>query len=230
MKKIATVSANAGKIGTLKDRFLTAGTYYISVAAPDWKKGQSSDYSVTVTGIAFNRGNNADDTPATATDLDLSTGVFSDWVGFGDAIDYRKFTLTEVQNLYFVLTGAPGMAKMTLSRLNDSGKLKTVQKATLASNSLAQWNALELGPGDYYLAIESADKGKGKKNTDSSLGIAGYQPPVPKLAALDFDSGAAGIDLGNWQQLPELSHAATALDTTSASDDSILRQWGKLIG
>ncbi len=229
MKKIKSVTASAGKTGVIKDRFLSAGTYYISVEAPGWKKGQSSDYNVTVTGTAYNRGDNSDDTLTTAKDLDLSSGVLSDWVGFGDAIDYRKFTLSDTRTLSFVLSGSAKMAKMTLSRLDGNGKLKTVKKTTIAANGLIQWNNLELGPANYYLAVESADKGKGKKNTDYSLNIAGYESAAPQVAALSLDAGAGGIDLGNWQQLPELGWAASSL-TESAVDDSIARQWGTLIG
>ncbi len=175
----------------LNPLLLEAGKeYFVSVEATNWKKGEGTDYNVTVSGDVFNNpGNSLANSTWDAADVRALTPgvtVANEWVGFGDANDFHSLTVAagETGAYTFRLStseGLNGLATVTVYQKLDDGKggykLKSLGKFT---NSKADSTTLELGDGEYFVDVMSADKGKGKKNTDYSLEV--IAPPAPQLA------------------------------------------------
>ena len=106
-------------------------------------------------------------------DTDTETVVehegFTNFVGFGDASDFRKIELKFAAKLSFDLAKTTGgAAKLVVYTVNDSGKmvvanskLMVTTKATATSGILK--NQVVLQKGVYYIAVQSTDASKGKE-------------------------------------------------------------------
>lgn len=187
-KKLKSVTGKAGKDGVIKELLLDSGTYYIAVEATGKTKKGGTDYEVEISGRTFTKGDLTNNDFSTAEDLP-SDGTARGWVGFGDAVDYYRFTLTQGGVHDFALAAEKGKAALTIYR-EDADGVKTVRKIQ-AGKAVA---GLELGQGTYYLQVQSADKGKGKKNTDYEV--------LSDLTAFDlgFASSASGSSVAeSWK-------------------------------
>ena len=103
---------------------------------------------------------------AMAANDDL-TLIADGWVGFGDAVDYRAFTLESAAKLSFTVTttDAVKFSVFSLVKTTTKGKttysLKSLQSKTLAANTSASTAGLLLKKGTYYLAVQSTNAAKG---------------------------------------------------------------------
>jgi len=106
-------------------------------------------------------------------DTDTETAVehegFTNFVGFGDAMDFRKIELKSAAKLSFDLAKTTGgAAKLIVYTVNDSGKmvvasskLTVTTKASATSGVLP--NQVVLQKNVYYIAVQSTDASKGKE-------------------------------------------------------------------
>ena len=142
----STLKAPGYTFADSKGLMLDAGTYYFSVESTNAAKGGGADYEVMIAGSVFyTKGDNSDDW----TDMKENGGygmvgnagvinasnkkVLSDWVGTGDAIDYKRFKLNSAAKLTFKLE-AGDASKFTIWILN--AKYYKNQKATYSLKSL----------------------------------------------------------------------------------------------
>ncbi len=137
---------------------LEKGTYYIGIAVTD-KKAVSADYTVKVdkSTVFFTKGNNNDDTASTklaATKLAKGYTV-SDWVGFGDAKDFKRVTLTSAAKVVFTVKSGDAV-KFTVNQIVN-GKVKALQTVTVKAGQTLNTKELLLEKGDYYLGMESTN-------------------------------------------------------------------------
>ena len=171
-----------------KALLLEAGEYYFSVQSPDAAQGGSTNYAIYLNedpeeggSDFFLDGNNSDDW----TDLAVegpdgavdSIGVLnescfdlrSDWVGFGDAVDYAGFTLETGAKLSFSLW-ATDAAKFTIYQLIRSAggtySLKALQTTSLSYDKEMQdyeaiTKSLLLEAGEYYFSVQSTNAAQG---------------------------------------------------------------------
>ncbi len=187
----ATVKANTSNIFK-KDVLALAGDYYIVVESGDKGKGkQNTSYDFTVNDKYFEAATpNNDWNSATKITLNTSgTGSFSDgWVGFGDAADYYKFTATGAGAVTVNVAGMDpnSTIRVSLYSLVD-GKYKRVANATVKANTsnIFKKDVLALA-GDYYIVVESGDKGKGKQNTSYDLSVKDSYFPVEAVSNNNF--------------------------------------------
>ena len=93
-----------------KNLLLADGTYYIGVQSTNAKKGGDAGYTITLNNSSkfYTLGNNSDDWAGLKTDgasgavrslgkiSEVNAGkiIHSDWVGFGDNVDYLEFNLS----------------------------------------------------------------------------------------------------------------------------------------
>ncbi len=180
LKANQSTSVGAGKSVTTKQLLLEKGTYYIGIAATD-KKADSASYMIEVDNstVFFTNGNNDDDwadvKTSGASGLSASVGsvtkesgeLLTDWVGYGDAVDYTAFTLDSAANLVFDLNVSDA-AKFTIYSLQgktDKKGVTTYSLKSLQSTSLkagdASIKSLLLEKGTYYMAMESTNAKKG---------------------------------------------------------------------
>ena len=186
-----------------KALLLEAGEYYFSVQSANAAQGGSADYNVYLnyeTTEFFTEGNNCDDWTDLATAgasgevgwlgtvNESSFDIRSDWVGFGDAVDYMGFTLDTAAKLSFSLI-ADGATKFTIYQLlqdkNGTYSLKALQSTSLSYDKEyedyeAATKSLYLAAGDYYIAMRSTNADQGGSawysvylNTENSMFFTG---------------------------------------------------------
>lgn len=171
------------------------GEYYISVETKD-KKGAKTYYNVSVNAnsVFYTRGDNSDDWDDREENGEngkvdkslgkLNTGkitkltdLYSDWIGFGDTVDYKRLRIQTREKL-FLLLEADGVVKFTLYSLNEDNSLQKVlsTKVKKDRNAKNEYYALKdvvVGAGDYYFCVELAKPKKGG-DVDYTVSVAGY--------------------------------------------------------
>ena len=166
--------SSGGKYVAQKEIVLQAGDYYLRVESTSANKGGSADYTVSVAGNSFTKGDNSDDTPATAKNLGTKSGaalqkvtseVYSDWVGYQDEFDYRKFTLTKAARVRFRVVSDEATVFSIGQAGGKSGSLKTLQTTKVSKGKgdagcEATTKELLLDAGEYYLGMQSANAKK----------------------------------------------------------------------
>ncbi|MDD5664514.1 MAG: hypothetical protein PHT71_09685, partial [Victivallaceae bacterium] len=169
LKKLKSITVKSGT-GSIDDLLLYGNhgnAYYLQVEATGYKKAQNAAYEIDITGEVFET-NNTDNNWGDAGIQELVAGepAISDWVGFGDAVDWFRFRLDAdaICNLDLQLDVA-GAAKMTL--YSSDSLYSQVSKL-----GFTRFNDLDLAAGYYAVQIFSSDMGKGKKNTGYDLNIA----------------------------------------------------------
>ena len=121
---------------------LLAGTYYVKVAAGFGVNDAGYTLSNTIKYCPVDKAANN-----YKTAQDIST--LDNWVGFGDAADFYKLTMTNAGTLTLGLTGLNGNADLTL--LNASGmQFKTSAKTGTADEAI---NSVSLLAGTYYVKV-----------------------------------------------------------------------------
>ncbi|MBQ9087552.1 MAG: AIDA repeat-containing protein [Lentisphaeria bacterium] len=165
-----------------KGLLLSSGEYYYAVDAGSKALDFSCDYTVSANDNTafYTKGNNDDDwknmKSSGSDDLDkellhLCPGDFvaEDWVGFGDANDYCRFSIDEYSRLIFNLSSSDA-AKFTVYELIESKKgtfkLKSLQSTTLKKDKstgkyYADTKGLLLASGEYYYCMTSTNAAKG---------------------------------------------------------------------
>ena len=190
LKKIQTTELKKAKdateyTATTNRLLLDSDEYFISVQSTNTKKGKVvAYYNVAINDNAtvyFSEGDNTDDwTDVKTMGVDgevgnagvlneFSTQVVEDWVGYGDAIDYKLFTLESAAKLCFVVSSTDA-AKFTIWKINEkSGKngttysLKSLQNATtVAKDATVETKSLLIEEaGTYAISMQSTNAAKG---------------------------------------------------------------------
>ena len=124
--KSGVISASKGR-GQLADVPLEKGTYYICVKAANWENHGDSTYTLTVSGEGFLAGDNRDDwtdlqtegseeaVPSFGTVTQKTENIITgEWVGLGDAVDYRKITLESAAKLSFLLSATDAIGHVSI--------------------------------------------------------------------------------------------------------------------
>ena len=194
-KSIKSITVNAAKtpVGEISDLLLESGTYYVSVEATDAKKGKNTNYDLAITGTGFIKGNNEDDDwqvlapkytatlSATKEAPTPSVTLFAnEWVGYGDAIDYRKLTITQTGSYDFEITGVENSATLTIYTYNeqkdklDKYKSVTVDGSKASKGAIAGLlvDASKEAPQVFYVAV-TANNAKNAKNTPYEVTVSG---------------------------------------------------------
>ncbi len=216
LKSIQSTTPKANKAkteytATTKNLLLAAGSYYISVEAKNAKKGSSADYMVALNDqtVFFTKGNNTDDT-CNGSGVSVFEGEWTDWTGYGDAMDFRALRLDTAACLNFDVVSSDA-AKFTIWQLDDkTHKLKSKQSTTLKANKAkteytASTKELLVTAGTYYLSVEctSAKKG-GSADYTVSEGGAFTRFPVGDntndiwKAVADSEALDVGATLTGW--------------------------------
>jgi autotransporter passenger strand-loop-strand repeat protein len=172
--KLAKSKASGGKYVAQKEIVLEAGDYYLCMESTNEEKGGSADYTVSVAGNSFTKGDNSDDSFETAKNLGALSGtalqkvnskVYDDWVGYQDEFDYRKVTLASAARLRFRVVSDEATVFSVCQAGGKNGALKTLQttKVTKGKGVVgceATTKELLLEAGEYYLRMQSANAKK----------------------------------------------------------------------
>ena len=196
---------------------LEAGDYYIAMQSTAKKNGNAY-YSVEVNQDAstfYVLGDNSDDwtdmkTAGDTSELigdvgtitsDSAEGILAEWVGFGDAIDYKAFTL-ETDAIISLSINATDKTKFTIWKLNaktskngvTTYSLTSLQATTLTKPKDAPWysattKSIILDKGTYYFSMESTNAKKG--------GSADYLVNLNSTGSFFFTHAQESFD-DNW--------------------------------
>ena len=211
LKAIKTVSTK--KIASISSLLLNKGTYYITVTSTDAAKGGKSDYQISVftkgdktydsgkkaASVTFytkadNGYNNTINSKVTSAGQDKNIKV-SDWVGFTDAVDYYKFTLTSAAKLVFTVK-AGDVAKFVIC--NASGK--ALQTTSLKKNTSTKTKELLLKAGTYYFSMTSttASKGASVSYSVNSSKSTIFPAPTTNDNSWSQVKETAGLNVGDY--------------------------------
>ena len=197
LKALKKVSVKAGTSGGIAGLLLDAGTYYLSVESTTAKKGGSADYDVSLDGAStfFTKGDNNDDEIGRLTDAhritvgDTAVSLISgEWVGYGDAVDYRAVTFGNAGKYTFSIN-ATDAAKLTVWTLRPNGRLKALKKVSVKAGTSGGIAGLLLDAGTYYLSVESTTAKKGG-SADYDVSLDGASTFFTKGDNRDDDPGA----------------------------------------
>lgn len=180
-------SASAGSSGTatLSGKLLDSESRYVAVVeAPNAAKGVSSSYQLSLSGVEFTDANMADDNDWRADALPIfscepGNAESGEWVGFGDAVDYRALAVETPGSYTLSLTELQAGAKLTLYRVKTNAKgvqsLTRIASATGGSGKAAVIASRLLDTeNEYVLAVTATGAAKGA-NTSYTLNAAGTQ-------------------------------------------------------
>jgi hypothetical protein len=142
---------------------LAAGEYYLTMISTDASKGGSSDYSIEVNANSrfFTKTDNSNDpiSLAAAKPAVLVGEDVTDWVGYGDAVDYIRLQNPANGSLNLDLDGATSQAlnngQLKIGLYDGDGAV--VGLAALDSDTL---QSASINPGIYYLGVSCADTSK----------------------------------------------------------------------
>lgn len=86
------------------------------------------------------------------------------------------------------------------------------------TNTKSDSITLDLESGDYFVEVMSADKGKGKKNTDYDLDVTKLASPDPVAALSSFDGVTAAMQSLAMDSLAGSGLASEALTGSSLEE------------
>ena len=187
VKKLKTVTLskkNGTYSGKIKDLLLkkydSSLEYYVSMKATKTAKGGGAYYNVQLdsSSVFFSKGNNSDDASELGSMKTLAVAspgakLLDDWVGFGDTIDFRKFTLTSAAKLSFILN-AGNAAKLTLYKVVTKGSKYSLKAVKSVSAKKGKSKGTSLGllkSGTYVLSVKSTAPAK-SENTNYTLNLS----------------------------------------------------------
>ncbi len=177
--KVLKTSANKLNASESITADLLAGTYYVNVAPVKGVNGAT--YTLTHA-EKYCPADTAANTWQTAADI---AGGVDNWVGFGDAADYYKLTMTNAGTLTLGLTGLSGDANLSL--LDGTGKaLKTSANKLNAPEAITA----DLVAGTYYVNVAPV---KGVNKADYNL----------TYNKQDFPSNTAGNSFENAREITD---------------------------
>lgn len=183
--KTVTLSGKNGTFtGSIKDLLLekynSSLEYFVSMKATKTAKGGGAYYNVQLDSdsVFFTKGNNSDDSSELSSMKSLAVAspgakLLDDWVGFGDTIDYRKFTLTSAAKLGFILN-AGNAAKLTLYQVVTKGSsysLKALKNVSVKKGKSGSTALGLLKGGTYVLSVKSTAPAK-SENANYSLSLS----------------------------------------------------------
>ena len=182
---------------------------------------------------------------------DAQAGGWSNFVGFGDAVDYVKLELSATAELVFHVE-ASGASKFTVYRVDSKAvgdkttytlktlNTKTLKKAKGATNYTADTKALLLEEGgNYYVAMQSTTAAKGG-SAYYNVSVSSYLEIAPAEAkdacALDIPDEPGVFESAQTElAMPEFSDPApdvlsgALVSAGGQQDDMLLRQAAGLL-
>lgn len=189
-RKITSASVKAGQYSNIfkKPALCPSGKVYIVVESGDKGKGkQNADYTIGVSDNLFQPATANNDTgSAQSVLLDVNGhGLFSGgWVGYGDKVDYYKFTSALNGAVELGITEVESKIKVTLydttGKKLKSKTIKGTPDAKYATADIFGKDVLLKAGQEYYISVESGDKGKGYQNSFYNLSINESYAPASR--------------------------------------------------
>ena len=247
LKTLQTVTAKKNSEGRytaqIKGLLLEKDDYYFCVESTNAKKGGDATYSLFLNKNDSHFFNTNTKTNSNDDDWDdmktkgpagkvvsfgeistknLDKVILNDWVGFGDAVDYRRFSIKANAKISFSIQ-AEDSAKFTIYKLvsktdkkgNTSYSLKTLQSTNIkaGTDKWTETNLLKLDIGeDYYFSMQSTNAKKG--------GDAYYKINLKQFNPLDGKALTGPEEINGWNGVEAAASADLAIPGNTASPDT----------
>jgi len=176
LTSLQSTSVKANTLKTTKNLLLEAGTYYMAVKSTNAAKGGNADYTISVNdkSMFFTNGNNIDDWTdmkehgpygnVGAISAALPGEIVSDWVGFGDEVDYFKLSfgngISGDTSLHITSTGRISVTVYQLQEKKGVYSLKKIVSKTVNNTGIIK-DRFFSSEDDYYICVKSLDAKKG---------------------------------------------------------------------
>jgi hypothetical protein len=158
-------------------------------------------------------GNVDDNTPATAQNIGVLSSTFTrqDVVGTTDSVDWYKFTLNQISELNYSITGSPSTVSVSIFFDSNQNGILDNSEATYLSEVTRLGNDLlkALIPGNYYVRVTTATNVNAKYNLRLST--------IPVPSNLSSDPGSDPVNAFDITPLFS-SGSFTAKDAVGAYD------------
>ena len=170
-----TLTVKAGKYSENKvilNDMSIKNNFYVQIVSWDKGKGKhNTDYSFDLSFNAFKDDDQIRDV------IEVDGAPVSEWIGFrNDA--HRYLLQIDSDDAYAVrLQGDAGDAVLKICNI----KGRTIKSMRIKADGKAYIDNIKLKEGNYFVVVESRDKGKGKYNTDYTLSVSKYQTLYPKI-------------------------------------------------
>jgi len=230
--------------------------YYVSVESTNAKKGGEAYYNVIASGKLYldadDGGNgwlldggklngklatcgvNSESDAIVLDDNVSGSEEYSNFVGFGDELDYAGFTVEET-GLYDFSLKTTGKAKLVVYSVTESkGKMKSKSLLTVTAKAAGEKHGskkIELAAGTkYYVSVQATDAKKGAEvYYDVNATLAGQKPKsalsMPETALADAAAAQDGLFAAQTADVLADVAAPAALP----QDDALLRQTAGLL-
>lgn len=167
-KPIKTISVTSAKT-IISDLKLYGGTYFAKVTANDTSVVEQYRLDFVKTDFSTSEFNTAKDDDWTKLEEQgyipvAAGGTVRDWVGFGDAIDYRKLKVAASGNYSFGLEAEGSPVSLTIYQDND-GVLKKLKTISSGSGINATTMLLDKN-NEYYISVSPSGD-----NSDYTVGF-----------------------------------------------------------
>ena len=187
LSSTGTVLKSSSNTGTTSEAInnvaLLAGTYYVKIAAGTSVNDASYTLTNNIKYYPVDRAANDYKTAQNISNLD-------NWVGFGDAADVYKLTMTNAGTLTLGLTGLTGNADLSL--LSSTGAVLKISSNTGTTSEAI--NNVALLAGTYYVKVAA-----GTSVNDASYTLTNTIKYCPTdTAANDYKSAGDISNLDNW--------------------------------
>ena len=230
LSAVQTTNVTANSSISTKNLLLDSGVYYASVTSVNAAKGGDAEYSITMNNNStfFTKGNNSDDwndMPESGDSVSqfvelgniANAGLISDWVGFGDAVDYMQFDVENAAKLSFNVEADENIKISVCALTEKNGKysLKALQGVSVSYDKSLQKYAvttagLLLDSGTYYLCVENTNAAKG--------GNAQYSISLDDSSI--FYTGAIGGEIDDWKDVKTGGDSALGGETVAVSESN----------
>lgn len=170
-KKVFSLSGSTSKIKEKTGVLLEKGTYLVSFESKSWKKGNNTDYAVSLSGTAYGKADSSNDTWQNAAEMQGT--VTDEWVGFSDLQDWRRFTVDTDGLCRLDLSGVTGNdASVALYRQNLKGSGEKNPSKIASAKAKDGMAGIEefLSAGTYYIAVKAEGRAK-KGGTSYNLSL-----------------------------------------------------------
>ena len=171
--RVKTLTVNAGEYDTDKiilDKLAIKNNFYVQIVSWDNGKGKhNTEYSLDLSFDAF------EDHTQKCDIIEVDGDPIREWVGYR-AGEHRYLLQIDSDDLYAVrLQGDVGEAVLKVCTITG----KVVKKMAIQSDGTACIDNIYLESNNYFIVVESKDKGKGKNNTDYTLSVSKMQTLYP---------------------------------------------------
>ncbi len=181
LKAIKSISVSEGEGGFSNLLLDSSNTYFVAVQAPSASKGVGTKYEVYLDGMLFNHAGNAFKNNTWNGEEVQNTFVASpdrvalladEWVGFGDTIDFQRFSVGADGAFNLSLEGVENKLKVTVYEVLDNGKVKKLKTKTVSA-ACDVFSGLTLyADRSYAISVEAPGASKGQ-NSAYTLSIEG---------------------------------------------------------